>query len=144
VQVGAFATTAKMRDARGKVEKLGLKTYTQSVDTPAASASRVRVGPYPTKADADRPRRRSRPTACRQRCCRAVTAILDLGWVDLALLAVLCLSVLVGLWRGFVFEIVSLLGWVSRSSMANTCRAAVEPVPAHGPAGTPLRFWPPG
>ena len=38
--------------------------------------------------------------------------IAGLGWVDWALLAVLVVSVLVGLWRGFVFEVMSLLGWV--------------------------------
>jgi membrane protein required for colicin V production len=36
---------------------------------------------------------------------------LDLGWVDLALLAFLALSVIVGLMRGFVFELLSLAGW---------------------------------
>ncbi len=35
-----------------------------------------------------------------------------LGWVDLALLGVLALSLLVGLVRGFVFECLSLAGWV--------------------------------
>jgi membrane protein required for colicin V production len=35
-----------------------------------------------------------------------------LGWVDLMLLGVLALSVLVGLVRGFVFEALSLAGWV--------------------------------
>ena len=35
-----------------------------------------------------------------------------LGWVDLALLGVLALSVIVGLLRGFVFEVLSVLGWV--------------------------------
>jgi DedD protein len=54
VQIGAFADDAKMRDARAKVEKLGLKTYTQSVDTPAGKRVRVRVGPYATHADADK------------------------------------------------------------------------------------------
>lgn len=38
--------------------------------------------------------------------------IAGLGWVDWALLAVLVVSVLVGLWRGFVFEVMSLLGWL--------------------------------
>jgi membrane protein required for colicin V production len=38
--------------------------------------------------------------------------IAGLGWVDWTLLAVLGVSVLVGLWRGFVFEVMSLLGWV--------------------------------
>lgn len=35
-----------------------------------------------------------------------------LGWVDWTFLALLALSVLVGLWRGFVFELMSLAGWV--------------------------------
>jgi membrane protein required for colicin V production len=35
-----------------------------------------------------------------------------LGWLDWTLLAVLALSVLVGLWRGFVFELMSLAGWL--------------------------------
>ena len=35
-----------------------------------------------------------------------------LGWVDWTLLAVLAASVLVGVWRGLVFELMSLLGWV--------------------------------
>ena len=45
---------------------------------------------------------------------------LQLGWVDIALLAVSGLSVLVGLWRGFVFEIVSLLGWLVAFVIANS------------------------
>jgi membrane protein required for colicin V production len=35
-----------------------------------------------------------------------------LSWIDWALLAVLALSVLVGMVRGFVFECLSLAGWV--------------------------------
>jgi membrane protein required for colicin V production len=34
------------------------------------------------------------------------------GWVDWVLLAVLAISVCVGLWRGLVFEVLSLVGWV--------------------------------
>ncbi len=37
---------------------------------------------------------------------------MTLSWVDLALLLLLLASVLVGLWRGLVFELLSLLGWV--------------------------------
>jgi DedD protein len=54
VQVGAFLEDAKVREARAKVEKLGLKTYTQPVDTPTGKRTRVRVGPYASKADADK------------------------------------------------------------------------------------------
>ena len=54
VQVGAFLDDAKVRDTRAKVEKLGMKTYTQPVDTPTGKRIRVRVGPYATKAEADK------------------------------------------------------------------------------------------
>ena len=35
-----------------------------------------------------------------------------LGWVDLAMLGVLLLSLGLGLWRGFVLEALALVGWV--------------------------------
>ena len=35
----------------------------------------------------------------------------EIGWVDIGLLAFLLLSVVVGLLRGFVFELLSLAGW---------------------------------
>ncbi len=36
----------------------------------------------------------------------------QLGWVDLTMLGVLLLSLGLGLWRGFVLEALSLVGWV--------------------------------
>ncbi|MFT3816875.1 MAG: SPOR domain-containing protein [Rubrivivax sp.] len=54
VQVGAYTDAATLREVRAKVEKLGLKTYTQSVDTAAGTRTRVRVGPFPDKAEAER------------------------------------------------------------------------------------------
>ncbi len=39
-------------------------------------------------------------------------ALPALGWVDWALLAVLALSMLVGVVRGFIFECLSLAGWL--------------------------------
>jgi len=54
VQIGAFADDNKLHEVRSKVEKIGLKTYTQAVETPAGKRVRVRVGPYPTKAEADK------------------------------------------------------------------------------------------
>lgn len=53
VQVGAYTDAAMLREVRGKVEKLGLKTYTQSIDTEAGQRTRVRVGPFPTRAEAE-------------------------------------------------------------------------------------------
>lgn len=53
VQVGAFADAAAARETRAKVEKLGLKTYTQVADTAQGSRIRVRVGPFASRDDAD-------------------------------------------------------------------------------------------
>ena len=36
----------------------------------------------------------------------------QLGWVDLVMLGVLLLSLALGLWRGFVLEVLALIGWV--------------------------------
>lgn len=54
VQVGAFADPASARTVRLKVEKLGLKTYTQSASTSAGERIRVRIGPFDTRDDAER------------------------------------------------------------------------------------------
>ena len=54
VQVGAFADADKAREARIKLEKAGLKTYTQVTDTKDGKRTRVRVGPFATKADAEK------------------------------------------------------------------------------------------
>lgn len=54
VQVGAFTDPASLRDARQRVEKLGFKSYTQVVETPAGARTRVRVGPFDTREEAER------------------------------------------------------------------------------------------
>jgi DedD protein len=53
VQVGAYADAAKAREARAKLEKAGLKTYAQVVDTKEGQRTRVRVGPFNSRAEAD-------------------------------------------------------------------------------------------
>jgi len=54
VQVGAFADAAKARETRLKVEKAGMKTYTHVAETKEGKRIRVRVGPFATRADADK------------------------------------------------------------------------------------------
>ena len=54
--------------------------------------------------------------------------ILSLGWVDWVLLAVLVLSAAVGLWRGLVFEVLSLLGWVAAYIAAQALSSTVAPL----------------
>jgi DedD protein len=54
VQVGAFADAAKARDARAKVERAGLKTYTHEATTKDGKRIRVRVGPFGSRGEADK------------------------------------------------------------------------------------------
>ena len=71
VQVGAFADLSAAHEARLKVEKLGLKTYTQAVDTPGGKRIRVRVGPFADRAEADK-------AAVKLRSTGLTTAVLTL------------------------------------------------------------------
>ena len=54
VQFGAFTDVAKSREVRQKVEKAGLKTYSQVAKTATGDLIRVRVGPFTSRAEADK------------------------------------------------------------------------------------------
>lgn len=54
VQVGAFSDATKADEVRAKLEKAGLKTYTQITETKEGQRIRVRVGPFTSKADAEK------------------------------------------------------------------------------------------
>ena len=71
VQVGAYADASKLVEARQKLEKLGLKTYTQVVEVEGNKRTRVRVGPFANRAEADK-------TAARIKAAGLPAAILTL------------------------------------------------------------------
>ena len=54
VQAGAFADAAAAKDARAKLERAGMKTYTHVADTKDGKRTRVRVGPVASLAEADK------------------------------------------------------------------------------------------
>jgi len=54
VQVGAFSDVQKAREARAVLEKAGLKTYTQVITNADGRRTRVRVGPWEDKAEAEK------------------------------------------------------------------------------------------
>ncbi len=54
VQIGAYSDGVKAHEARVKLEKAGLKTYTQVVQPKEGKRIRVRVGPFESKAAADK------------------------------------------------------------------------------------------
>jgi membrane protein required for colicin V production len=57
-----------------------------------------------------------------------------IGWVDWVLFAVLLLSMLVGLCRGLVFELLALAGWLAAWFGAQWSAPVIAP---HLPVGTP-------
>jgi len=54
VQVGAYGENKAAQDVRTKVEKLGLKTYAQAVDTADGRRIRVRLGPFSSRDEAEK------------------------------------------------------------------------------------------
>lgn len=54
VQVGAFADPAKAREVRLRVERAGMKTYTHVAQTKDGPRTRVRVGPFATRDEAEK------------------------------------------------------------------------------------------
>jgi len=54
VQVGAFAEADRARETRLKLERAGLTTYTHVADTPQGKRIRVRLGPFTSRAEAEK------------------------------------------------------------------------------------------
>lgn len=54
VQVGAYADDAKAREVRSRLEKAGLKTYTHVAETKDGKRTRVRLGPFASKDEAEK------------------------------------------------------------------------------------------
>lgn len=55
IQVGAFTDPAKVREIRKKLEQAGLSTYTQTIDgKDGKQTTRVRVGPFDSREEADK------------------------------------------------------------------------------------------
>jgi DedD protein len=54
VQVGAFVEKDKARQAQQKLERAGLKNYTNVAETKNGTRIRVRAGPFASRAEADK------------------------------------------------------------------------------------------
>ena len=52
VQAGSYTDAETVREVRARLEKMGLKTYTQVAVIEGVSRTRVRVGPYTNRAEA--------------------------------------------------------------------------------------------
>jgi DedD protein len=54
VQIGAFAEASAVRDVRSKAQKAGVATFTQVVETNDGKRTRVRVGPFASREEAEK------------------------------------------------------------------------------------------
>ena len=63
-----------------------------------------------------------------------------IGWVDWTLLAIVLASVIVGVVRGLVFEVLSLLGWVAAYMAAHAGASWLAPHLPIGAPGSALNF----
>jgi membrane protein required for colicin V production len=70
----------------------------------------------------------------------AVASSSSWGWVDLGLAAVLLVSAVIGVWRGLVFEVLSLLGWVVAYVVAQVAAPVVSSSLPIGAPGSPLNY----
>jgi membrane protein required for colicin V production len=62
------------------------------------------------------------------------------SWVDWALAIVLLLSVVIGLWRGLVYEILALVGWIAAFAVAKWYGAETAAWLPIGEPGSTLRL----
>lgn len=56
VQVAALATQDKVDELQGKLKSAGIASFTQKVSTDSGSRTRIRVGPFSSREEADRVR----------------------------------------------------------------------------------------
>jgi DedD protein len=54
VLIGAFANEANVKTIKGKLGELGIKTYTEPLDSPQGRKTRVRAGPFPNREAAEK------------------------------------------------------------------------------------------
>lgn len=62
VQVGAFAESDRAQQVRSQLERAGLKTYTHVAETPEGKRIRVRLGPFSSRAEADKAAAKAKAT----------------------------------------------------------------------------------
>lgn len=67
-------------------------------------------------------------------------AFAGVGWIDWAFLAVMGLSVIVGVVRGLMYEVMSLLGWVLAYLAAHALAGMLAPVIPMGVPGSGLNL----
>jgi len=58
VQLGAYSEPGRVKNLLGKLKELGIPAYTEKVETPNGSRTRVRAGPFPSQEAAEKAKAR--------------------------------------------------------------------------------------
>lgn len=54
ILIGAFANEGNVKQLKSKLSELGIKVYTEPLETPQGKKTRVRAGPFPNREAADK------------------------------------------------------------------------------------------
>lgn len=54
ILIGAFSNPGNVKLLQSKISELGIKVYTESLDSPSGTKTRVRAGPFPNRDAADK------------------------------------------------------------------------------------------
>jgi len=54
ILIGAFANPANVKQLQHKISELGIKTFTEPLDSPQGKKTRLRAGPFPNREAADK------------------------------------------------------------------------------------------
>ena len=54
ILIGAFANPANVKQLQTKLGELGIKVYTEVLESPQGNKTRVRAGPFPNRDAADK------------------------------------------------------------------------------------------
>jgi len=54
ILIGAFANPVNVKQIQSKTAELGIKTYTESLDSPQGKKTRVRAGPFASREAAEK------------------------------------------------------------------------------------------
>ena len=54
ILIGAFANPANVKQLQTKLSEIGVKTFTEPLDSPQGKKTRVRAGPFPNREAAEK------------------------------------------------------------------------------------------
>ena len=109
VQVAALTDADKAKQMREQIAAEGVKAYIEVVPTTKGNVTRVRAGPFASRAAAEKARDRLKEMGL---AGNVVPKIGAMTWIDYAVLAIIGVSILLSIIHGFVRELLSLAGWI--------------------------------